>query len=74
MPTFSRGRSVAGAVRLAIAGAVLASVIVAPVDPAAAHAAVPAIQVEFTGGARIRIPASIPPALAAAVVTALATR
>jgi hypothetical protein len=34
--------------------------------------AAPAIEVEFVGAARVRIPASIPPALAAAVVRALA--
>jgi hypothetical protein len=34
----------------------------------------PAIEIEFTGHARARIPASVPPALAAAVVEALARR
>jgi transposase len=43
-----------------------------PVDPGAARVVAPAIEVEFVGTARVRIPASIPPALAAAVVRALA--
>ncbi len=44
----------------------------APVDRAVTRIAAPAIEVEFVGAARVRIPASIPPALAAAVVRALA--
>jgi transposase len=51
-----------------------AAVIVAPGDSVAAPAASPAIEVEFVGEARVRIPASIPPALAAAVVKALGKR
>jgi len=35
---------------------------------------VPTIEIEFTGNARMRIPASVSPALAAAVVAALARR
>ena len=35
-------------------------------------APVPAMELEFAGSARVRIPASIPPALAAAVIEALA--
>ena len=35
---------------------------------------VPTIEIEFTGNARMRIPASASPALAAAVVAALARR
>ena len=49
-----------------------ASVIVAPAGPVASSAAALAIEVEFSGKVRVRIPASIPPALAAAVVKALA--
>ena len=36
--------------------------------------AAPAIEIEFSGDARVRIPASVSPALAAAVVAALAQR
>lgn len=50
-----------------------ARVLVAPGDPLAVLPA-PAIEIEFSGAARIRIPASVPPALAAAVVEALARR
>jgi hypothetical protein len=35
---------------------------------------VPVIELEFPGSIRVRIPASIPPALAAAVVEALGRR
>ena len=55
-----------------------AQVLIAPPDPtAAADGAISgeaAIEVEFAGKARVRIPGSIPPALAAAVVKALARR
>jgi transposase len=51
-----------------------ASVIVAPGEAAAMSAAAPAIEVEFPGKVRVRIPASIPPALAAAVVKVLVKR
>jgi transposase len=58
-----------------------AQVMIAPAgnaDPQAADDAkccvAPAIEVEFAGEARMRIPASIPAALAAAVVKALARR
>lgn len=47
-----------------------AAVMVTPADPSGAASPEAAIEVEFAG-ARVRIPASIPPALAAAVVTAL---
>ena len=39
-----------------------------------AAAAAPAIEVEFSGASRVRIPASIPPDLAAAVIAALLRR
>ena len=42
--------------------------------PAAADAPVPAIEIELPGSSRVRIPASISPDLAAAVVTALLRR
>lgn len=42
--------------------------------PAGADAAVPAIEVELAGSSRVRIPASIPPDLAAAVIAALRRR
>jgi transposase len=48
-----------------------APVLVAPVVDGAECTAVPAIEIEFTGKARVRIPASIPGGLAAAVVKAL---
>ncbi len=51
-----------------------AQVLIAPVGDGAGCAAVPAIEIEFTGIARVRIPASIPPELAAAVVKALSER
>jgi transposase len=56
-----------------------AQVLIAPpekIDPqpgeGAGHSAVPAIEVEFAGKAHLRIPASTPIALAAAVVRAVA--
>jgi transposase len=39
-----------------------------------AEAATPSIEVEVSGGSRVRIPASIPPDLAAAVIAALRRR
>ncbi|HMA15811.1 MAG TPA: hypothetical protein VKP12_13560, partial [Kiloniellaceae bacterium] len=36
--------------------------------------AVPAIEIEFSGSSRVRIPASIPPELATAVIAALRRR
>jgi transposase len=52
-----------------------ARVLVAPAgDGIAAPPPMPAIEIEFSGHARARIPASVPPALAAAVVEALARR
>ena len=52
-----------------------AQVLVAPVgDGVAALPPVPAIEIELAGKARVRIPASVSPTLAAAVVEALARR
>ena len=52
-----------------------ARVLVAPAgDGIAAPPPVPAIELELAGNARIRIPASVSPALAAAVVAAVARR
>ena len=52
-----------------------AQVLVAPAgDGLAAPPPMPAIEVEFAGHARVRIPASVSPALAAAVVAALVRR
>jgi transposase len=52
-----------------------ARVLVAPAgDGIAAPQTVPAIEIEFAGNARVRIPASVSPALAAAVVAAVARR
>src|ERR1700746_1143675 len=52
-----------------------ARVVVAPAgDGITAPPSIPAIEIEFPGGARVRIPASVSPALAAAVVAALARR
>jgi transposase len=42
--------------------------------PAAADTPVPAIEIELAGSSRVRIPASMPPALAAAVIAALRRR
>jgi transposase len=50
-----------------------AQVLIAPVSGAGCPA-VPAIEIEFAGKARLRIPASIPTGLAAAVVKALSGR
>jgi transposase len=52
-----------------------AQVLIAPVgDGVAVCPASPAIEIEFAGKARLRIPASIPTGLAAAVVKALSGR
>jgi transposase len=51
-----------------------AQVLVAPAGDGIAVPPVPTIEIEFTGNARMRIPASVSPALAAAVVAALARR
>ena len=51
-----------------------AQVLVAPAGDGVAVPPVPTIEIEFTGNARMRIPASVSPALAAAVVAALARR
>jgi transposase len=51
-----------------------AQVLVAPAGDGVAIPPVPAIEIEFAGNARVRIPASVSPALAAAVVEALARR
>jgi len=52
-----------------------ARVLVAPAgDGIAAPPPMPAIELELAGNTRVRIPASVPPALAAAVVEALARR
>ena len=48
--------------------------LMAPAGNGAAVPAVPAIEIEFASNARVRIPASVSPALAAAVVEALARR
>lgn len=52
-----------------------ARVVVAPAgDNVSAPPSIAAIEIEFSGDARVRIPASVSPALAAAVVAALARR
>ena len=51
-----------------------AQVLVAPSGDGASMGPAPAIEIEFSGSARVRIPGSVPPALAAAVVAALARR
>jgi transposase len=51
-----------------------AQVLVAPSGDGVAVPAVPAIEIEFVGSACVRIPASVSPALAAAVVEVLARR
>ena len=52
-------------------GSGFAPVLIAPAGDGPGCGAVPAIEIEFAGKARLRIPASIPPGLAAAVVKAL---
>ena len=51
-----------------------ARVLVAPAGDARAPQPIPAIELEFAGNTGVRIPASVSPALAAAVVAALARR
>ena len=51
-----------------------AQVLVAPAGDGVGAPAVPAIDIELPGNARVRIPASVSPSLAAAVVAALARR
>jgi hypothetical protein len=51
-----------------------AQVLVAPAGNGGAIPPEPAIEIEFAGNARVRIPASVSPALAATVVEALARR
>ena len=55
-------------------GSGFAPVLIAPAGDGAECPAAPAIELEFAGKARLRIPASIPPGLAAAVVKALSGR
>jgi transposase len=55
-------------------GSSFAQVLIAPVGDGAECPAAPAIELEFAGKARLRIPASIPARLAAAVVKALSGR
>ena len=55
-------------------GSGFAQVLIAAVGDSAGCGAAPAIEIEFAGKARLRIPASIPPGLAAAVVKALSGR
>jgi transposase len=51
-----------------------AQVLIAPARDGAGCAMAPAIEIEFAGKARVRIPASIPTGLAEAVVKALSGR
>jgi len=51
-----------------------AQVLVAPAGDGVAVPPAPPIEIEFAGNARVRIPTSVSPALAAAVVAALARR
>jgi transposase len=51
-----------------------AQVLIAPVGDGAGCPATPAIEIEFAGKARVRIPASIPTGLAAGVVKVLSGR
>jgi transposase len=55
-------------------GSGFAQVLIAPGGDSAGCGATPAIEIEFAGKARLRIPASIPAGLAAAVVKALSGR
>jgi transposase len=59
---------------LRVAANGFAQVVVGPAGDGVAVPALPAIEIEFAGNARVRIPASVSPALAAAVVEALARR
>jgi transposase len=56
------------------AGNGFAQVLIAPVGDGAGCPVAPAIEIEFAGKARVRIPASIPSGLAAAVVKPLSGR
>ena len=56
------------------AGSGFAEVIVAPAATGAVCSTVPAIEIEFSGTAHVRIAASAPAGLAAAVVKALSRR
>jgi hypothetical protein len=49
-------------------------VLVSPADDGVAAPPVPAIEIEFASSVRMRIPPAVSPALAAAVVEALARR
>ena len=51
-----------------------AQVLLAPPGEGVGAPPLPVIEIEFSGNARVRIPASVPPALAAAVVEALTRR
>jgi transposase len=55
-------------------GSGFALVLIAPAGDGAGCPAMPAIELEFAGKARLRIPASIPAGLAVAVVKALSGR
>jgi transposase len=55
-------------------GSGFAEVLIGPVDRSDAGVAEPIIEVEFPGTARVRIPASTPAGLAAAIVKALSRR
>ena len=59
---------------LRVAANGFARVLVAPAGDGGAPQPIPAIELEFAGNTRVRIPASVSPALAAAVVAALARR
>jgi transposase len=59
---------------LAAAAEGFAEVVVVPGSAGAAEAAVPVLEVDLAGCARVRMPTSTPPELAAAVVAALARR
>jgi transposase len=60
---------------LRAAGNGFAQVLVAPADDSiAAPPPMPAIEIELAGNVCVRIPAAVPPALATAVVEALARR
>jgi transposase len=48
-----------------------AAVVLAPAEEGVAPPGVPAIEIEFAGVARVRIPAAMPPDLVAAVLRAL---
>ena len=70
---FAPARSIAGGGGIRV-GDGFAQVLIAPVGDGAGCPATPAIEIEFAGKARMRIPASIPTGLAAAVVKALSGR